>query len=324
MVVVDGPLYVVNSGEGSKSWESLSSILDFLLKYQADQESVLVVVGGGALSDVGGLAASLFKRGIRWVSVPTTLLAMVDAAWGGKTAINFGGVKNSVGVYHWPSHWIYDFSSLYSLNERQRFDGWVEIFKHAIIGDAVLFQEVKAFWSSYDLTNKESSGLMPLPDQGLIDAALRVKIRIVQEDPYERDLRRLLNYGHTLAHALESSPVGFSHGQAVWLGMLFELNLAAQGICLHEGEVLPILEFLRLLAPFSGYADESTSIVLPPWNTVWDFMLQDKKIRYGQIAWSLPIKAGHGQTGIAIDTQIVKELYEIWLSNPLDHKVFIP
>lgn len=219
-----GQLWVVNAGEEAKSWDSLSSILEFLLMHKADQQSVLVVVGGGALSDVGGLAAALFKRGIRWVSVPTTLLAMVDASWGGKTAINFGGVKNSVGVYHGPSHWIYDLNLLQTLNERQRFDGWVEMFKHAIIGDPTLLDAIKAYWMEPEPSRSKCPRAMPLPTQELIEAALSVKIRIVQEDPFERDLRRLLNYGHTLGHALESSSNLFSHGQAVWLGMLLNCN----------------------------------------------------------------------------------------------------
>lgn len=311
-----GQLCVVNAGEEAKSWDSLSCILEFLLMHKADQQSVLVVVGGGALSDVGGLAAALFKRGIRWVTVPTTLLAMVDASWGGKTAINFGGVKNSVGVYHWPSHWIYDLNMLQTLNERQRFDGWVEMFKHAIIGDFALLDAIKAYWVEYDASAAESTRAMPLPTQELIESALRVKIRIVQEDPFERDLRRLLNYGHTLAHALESSSNFFSHGQAVWLGMLFELQLAVQCDLLAEREARHILEFLSLLTPFSGYADVVPSNVLPEWNRIWGYLEQDKKVRFGQITWSLPVKVGQGQVGVEIDTQTVKELYEIWSLNP--------
>jgi len=340
---MDGPLCIVNSGEAAKSWTSLSSILEFLLKHHADQQSVLVVVGGGALSDVGGLAASLFKRGIRWVSVPTTLLAMVDAAWGGKTAINFGGVKNSVGVYHWPVHWIYDQAMLQSLNERQRFDGWAEILKHAIIGDSDLFQEIQAFWSSQHEKGQVPIGLLPLPTQDLIECALQVKIRIVQQDPNERNLRCLLNYGHTLAHALESSSPHYSHGQAVWLGMLFELQLASHSNLIAEDEALRILEILRAFAPYSGLLRHSTELIdiptndtpkgmgaiqtlspmtglftnLPDWKTIWNFMLQDKKTRSGKLTWALPAKVGLGQTGVQIPNDKVMDLYKIWSSNPL-------
>ncbi|NBV05343.1 MAG: hypothetical protein EBS08_06755, partial [Cytophagia bacterium] len=253
--VMNGQLCVVNAGEEAKSWDTLSSILEFLLMHKADQQSVLVVVGGGALSDVGGLAAALFKRGIRWVTVPTTLLAMVDASWGGKTAINFGGVKNSVGVYHWPSHWIYDLNMLHTLNMRQRFDGWVEMFKHAIIGDHALLNAIKGYWMESEPRRSNIAGAMPLPSQDLIESALRFKIHIVQEDPFERDLRRLLNYGHTLAHALESSSNLYSHGQAVWLGMLFELQLALQCEMVAATEARFIYEFLDLLTPYSGYVD---------------------------------------------------------------------
>lgn len=313
---MNGQLCVVNAGEEAKSWDTLSSILEFLLMHKADQQSVLVVVGGGALSDVGGLAAALFKRGIRWVTVPTTLLAMVDASWGGKTAINFGGVKNSVGVYHWPSYWIYDLNMLHTLNMRQRFDGWVEMFKHAIIGDHTLLDAIKGYWMESEPRRSNIAGAMPLPSQDLIESALRVKIHIVQEDPFERDLRRLLNYGHTLAHALESSSNLYSHGQAVWLGMLFELQLALQCEMVAATEARFIYEFLDLLTPYSGYVDRSPAKFLPDWERIRGYLEQDKKVRFGQISWSLPVKVGQGQTGIEVDVQTVKKLYEIWSLNP--------
>jgi 3-dehydroquinate synthase len=304
----------VNSGEEAKTWHTLSSVLEFLLKNQADQQSVMVVVGGGALSDVGGLAASLFKRGIRWVSVPTTLLAMVDAAWGGKTAINFGGVKNSVGVYHWPCHWIYDLGMLQTLTPRQRFDGWAEMLKHAIIGDTELFYNVMDFLGSEPQEAQLGAKSLPLPCADLIDRALQVKIRIVSEDPYEGDLRRLLNYGHTLAHAIEASSSLYSHGQAVWLGMFFELKLAVHHQLVAESESMLILDLLRLLAPFSELP--SSGIILPDWDTVWNLMSQDKKIRFGQIQWSVPAGIGQGITGLEIPFDCLKELYEGWSANP--------
>lgn len=311
---MEGPLGIVNPGEEAKTWNSLSFVLEFLLNNQADQQSVLVVVGGGALSDVGGLAASLYKRGIRWVSVPTTLLAMVDAAWGGKTAINFGGVKNSVGVYHWPCHWIYDMDALQPLNERQRFDGWAEMFKHAIIGDSDLFHRIADFLQSEQKADSSKAKLLPLPAEELIDRALQVKIRIVREDPYESDLRRLLNYGHTLAHALESSSPLYSHGQAVWLGMLFELKLAARNQLISESEATTAFDFLRLLAPFSGLS--LSQFLLPDWSTLWDFMVHDKKVRSGHIRWSVPVGIGKGQTGLVVSEDSLSELYGAWSGNP--------
>jgi len=202
------------------------------------------------------------------------------------------------------------------LNERQRFDGWVEMFKHAIIGDPTLLDAIKAYWTEYDASGTESTRIMPLPTQALIESALRVKIRIVQEDPLEKDLRRLLNYGHTLAHALESCSTLLTHGQAVWLGMLFELQLAAKCDLLAENEARFIFEFLSLLTPFSGYADVVPSNVLTEWNRIWGYLEQDKKVRFGQITWSLPVKVGQGQVGVEIDVQMIKELYEIWSLNP--------
>ena len=157
---------------------------------------------------------------------------------------------------------------------------------------------------------------MPLPTQELIESALRVKIRIVQEDPFERDLRRLLNYGHTLGHALESSSNLFSHGQAVWLGMLFELQLAVHCDLLAEREAHLLVEFLNLLTPYSGYKDVVRTNFLPDWERIWGYLEQDKKVRFGQITWSLPVKVGQGQTGVEVDVQAVKKLYEVWSLNP--------
>lgn len=334
----------MDTGEAAKSWSSLSYILEFLLRHHADPQTVLVVVGGGTLSDVGGLAASIFKRGIRWVSVPTTLLAMVDAAWGGKTAINFGGVKNSVGTYHWPVHWIYDYAMLHSLDTLQRFDGWAEMLKHAIIGDPDLFHEIQDGWKPQPRIDSLNPGFMALPSAELIDHALQFKKRIVQVDPLEQDLRRLLNYGHTLAHALESASSSYSHGQAVWLGMLFELKLATLAEHIAQDESALILDLLRAFMPYSGLFDHSTysqgaskrnlsedqpyahslefsrptiKVQLPDWETLWNYMLQDKKIRSGQLSWALPVGIGKGQTGIGIPNETVMSLYKTWSINPM-------
>jgi len=301
----------MKAGEASKTWDSLQQILSWLMEEQADRSSVLLVLGGGALSDVGAMAAAMFKRGIPWVSVPTTLLAMVDAAYGGKCAINFGGIKNSVGLYNDPAHRIYYHPYLQTLGADALVDGLAETIKHGLIASPDLMQRNLAFFGTLKQTPHP---ILAPPGQDLLLQALQVKIDLVALDPRESGPRKLLNFGHTMGHALEALIPSLGHGRAVWLGMIYELGLAISAgfLDLHPG--LICYENLQMLAPY--VSPETYPSSWPSWKVVLEHLLQDKKNRGGQVLWSLPVEVGRAKYDRVVDLFLAEQVYETWTPHP--------
>jgi shikimate kinase/3-dehydroquinate synthase len=234
-------LVVLPPGEPGKRLSAVERILEALAGAGADRGSLLVAVGGGVVSDLGGLAAALYARGIDWVAVPTTLLAMVDAAVGGKTGANLSTAKNLVGAFHHPIAVVVD--PLLALTESPRAvaSGLAEAVKTGLIGDPELFALL------------ERSPQSPAPQDlaRIVHDSLRVKARVVEEDPRERGVRALLNFGHTFGHAFEASTdfSRWTHGEAVGLGMLHALNIGIRlGVtpAVLAGRVRACLERLGL------------------------------------------------------------------------------
>lgn len=308
---VPGPLLVLESGEAAKSWTSLERILAWLMEHNADRSSVLVVLGGGALSDVGGMAAGLFKRGIPWVSLPTTLLAMVDAAYGGKCAINFGAIKNSVGLYHEPVLRLYSTTYLHSLSPQAIVDGWAEILKHGMISSPELMDRNEVFL-------RHAAGLPAVklepPTEEHLREALLVKMKWVALDPRESGPRKLLNFGHTMGHAFETLIPQIGHGRAVWLGMLYECALSASAGFLNQEVAGRCYDHLLLLLPFVD--DSLLNSPWPAWDALWKPMLHDKKNQGGLIRWTLPVFWGLADYDKVVDTVLAQRVYEQWVRNP--------
>ena len=211
----------VEEGEERKTLETANRIVTALLELGAKRDSMAVVVGGGMLGDTAGFAASIFLRGIDLVHVPTTLLAQVDSSIGGKVAVNHALGKNLIGSFHVPKAVIADLSTLHSLPHRERLSGLFEALKGGVIGDPELFA----------IFEKNSEGL-----DEIVRRAVRVKADIVSADERESDLRRLLNYGHTIAHGIEAAMhyQGITHGEAVAWGMI-----GANAIAVARGIVDP-------------------------------------------------------------------------------------
>jgi shikimate kinase/3-dehydroquinate synthase len=218
-------IHVVGPGESAKGFGELERLLRELIEAGIDRSSVVVAVGGGATSDLAGLAAALCARGVAWIAVPTTLLAMVDAAIGGKTAVNLGGIKNPVGVFHHPAAVILDPHLSRTEPQRAFVSGLAEVVKTALLGDATLFEDIVADPAAYTFRDG------PAVEDAILRCA-RVKARIVQADPDERTGERiLLNLGHTAGHALEAeADGGLLHGEAVAMGLEAALSL---GEALH-------------------------------------------------------------------------------------------
>ena len=221
-------VHVVPRGEGSKSPESLTALLEAMLRAGLTRGDCVAAVGGGVVGDLAGLAAALYMRGIDWYNLPTTLLAMVDSSVGGKTAVNLGGVKNAAGAFWQPKAVLIDPEVLDTLPQRQLSNGLAEAVKMALTHDAKLFARFE-----------DPAGYGPVEE--IIAACLRIKTAVVAADEREAGLRRVLNFGHTLGHGLEAAAGGrLLHGEAVALGML--------PLCAPEvrARLIPVLERLSL------------------------------------------------------------------------------
>ena len=201
--------YQFPAGEAHKNLSTLSEILEFLAREHLTRSDCVVALGGGVAGDMAGFAAAVYLRGIRCVQLPTTLLAAVDSSVGGKTAIDLDGVKNAVGAFHQPRAVLIDTDVLRTLSPRQTAEGLAESVKMAMTCDASLLSLIE---TASDLT-------AALPE--IIARSLRIKAQVVEQDPTEQGLRRVLNFGHTLGHAIESCTGGeLLHGECVALGMV--------------------------------------------------------------------------------------------------------
>ena len=210
----------IKAGDTHKNLESISHVWSELQRMGATRHSLLINLGGGMVTDLGGFAASTFKRGISFINIPTTLLSMVDASVGGKTGINFGGLKNEIGVFNNANCVILDTTFLQTLDEENILSGYAEMLKHGLIS-------TEAHWVELMNFNIETPDLKELGN--LVAKSVQVKERIVTEDPTEKSIRKALNLGHTVGHAFESlalqrKPV--LHGYAVAWGLVCELYLS--------------------------------------------------------------------------------------------------
>lgn len=226
---------VLKSGEEHKNRQTVDDIIDSLVDMQADRKTVLVGVGGGVVTDITGFVASIYLRGIRFGFVPTSLLAMVDAAIGGKNGIDLGVYKNLVGTIRQPSFLLYDYSLLDSLPLAEWQNGFAEIIKHACIRDAAMFGMLE----QYGLEQFRSSKKLLA---ALVQRNAEIKAKLVKKDEFEQHDRKLLNFGHTVGHALEKL-YELSHGQAVAIGMAYACVLSRQTNAFSQSDrVIALIE----------------------------------------------------------------------------------
>lgn len=285
-------LFRVPSGEGSKSLEHADALYTWLIGGGVERRDTLLALGGGVVGDLAGFIAATILRGIAVVQLPTTLLAMVDSAIGGKTGINHPLGKNLIGAFHQPRLVLSDVATLASLPPRELRAGWAEVIKHGVIRDAGLFAQLEAMAAA------------PTPTPGLIRRAAAVKVDVVNIDEREMAERMLLNYGHTLGHAIEAA-AGYGallHGEAVAIGM----ELAGQ-IAVELG-MFPADELERQRALIHAYG-LSTSI--PPQLDTADLLartLRDKKVQAGTIRWVLPVRIGEAVVRRDVPPELVQRV----------------
>lgn len=267
----------VDGGESIKTLTSAGELLQQLCDVGVDRQSVLVAVGGGTVTDLVGFVAATYMRGVRCVLIPTTLLGQVDAAIGGKCAVNMGGFKNMVGAFALPSQVVCDPSWLTSLPEREWRAGMAEVIKTAIIGDEELFRTLEQ--TTLD-DIRQSAALT----EEIVARCVAVKCDIVQRDLRESGERRLLNLGHTLAHAIESLSEEFSHGEAVAVGIAYASRKAVKmGVLAPELAV----RIERLLQRY----DLPTELPLAE-EALLEVVAHDKKTVNGTPHWVLPTEIG--------------------------------
>lgn len=211
----------IESGEENKNLDTCSGVWHALTELGADRKSLMINLGGGVITDLGGFVASCFKRGISFINIPTTLLSMVDASVGGKTGVDLGVLKNQIGLFSDPEMVLIDTNYLNTVSEREIRSGLAEIIKYGLTYDVKIWNEINNF-KALNLKNISS----------LIHRSIEIKNEVVTEDPKEAGLRKVLNYGHTLGHAIESyfleskDKENLTHGEAIAIGMITEAYLS--------------------------------------------------------------------------------------------------
>jgi 3-dehydroquinate synthase len=264
----------VPAGEAHKNQATVDSIIHQLMHIGADRQSFLIGVGGGVVTDLTGYVATIYMRGIRFGFVPTSVLAMVDASIGGKNGIDVGAFKNIVGTIQQPAFLLYDVSLLKSLPVEEWVNGFAEIIKHAAIRDAKMFNELeRSTFAKY----RRDKTLM----SALIQRNSLLKSKVVQEDEFEKSVRRLLNFGHTIGHAIETNN-HLSHGHAVSIGMVEAAKLSTMLKKFKDADRLKSL-IDRYGLPTEAYYDKVQAL---------DMLRMDKKQAQGSMNFVLLEKIG--------------------------------
>ena len=277
---LDASTIVLPDGERVKSMRSVSTILDALIKARFERGSALVALGGGVIGDLTGFAASIYMRGIPFVQVPTTLVAQVDSSVGGKTGVNHPLGKNLIGTFFQPRLVLVDPDTLRTLPPREWTAGLAEVIKYGVIADETFFAYLEQHMDRLLKLEAEPVG-------HVIARSCEIKASVVAQDERESDLRRVLNYGHTIGHALESLG-GYRkliHGEAVAIGMVQEADLARHlGRCASD-----VVERQRALVRRAGLPDALPETTFAK---LWTAMQHDKKVAQGRVFCVLPERIG--------------------------------
>ena len=228
---------LIDDGEENKNLETSKKVWDKLIEYKFDRKSILINLGGGVICDLGGFVASTFMRGIDFINIPTTLLSQVDASVGGKLGIDYKNIKNVIGVFKEPNKVIIDTNYLITLPERELKSGYAEVIKHCLIRDKIMFDKIyNQEWIDIDW-------------DFIINHSIKIKSDIVKKDLKENGLRKILNFGHTIGHAIETTYLNkldkFLHGEAIAIGMICEAYISNNFNKLRNDELEKITKYIR-------------------------------------------------------------------------------
>ena len=291
---------IIKATDTHKNLDTLSQVWQALSSGGATRHSLMINLGGGMVTDLGGFAASTFKRGIDFINIPTTLLAMVDASVGGKTGINFGGLKNEIGVFSDSRFVIINTQFLDTLDHDNICSGYAEMLKHGLISDERTWAELVTF----NLDNPDLSQL-----QRMVAESIKVKERIVEADPHEHGIRKALNLGHTMGHAFESfamrrgTPI--LHGYAVAYGMIGELYMSARKTAFPTDRMHQTVRFIR-----ENYG--TLNITCDDYPTLIELMHHDKKNTSGIINFTLLGNVGDIRINQTANEEEIKEALDFF------------
>lgn len=285
----------VHSGEEHKHLQTCTTIWEALTMEGFDRKSLLINLGGGVITDMGGFCAATYKRGITFINIPTTLLSQVDASVGGKLGVDFNGFKNHIGLFQEPEAVLIDPLFLDTLPEAELRSGYAEVVKHALIADS-------GHWKKLLETNWQEQDW-----QQIINHSVAIKHRITTEDPTEKGLRKVLNFGHTVGHAVESyflepehGEKKLLHGEAVAIGMICETYLSQQKSGLTNAAVKEICQYISNIWPFISIHEKAFELIM-------DLALQDKKNEKGVINCTLLSQIGEAVINRAINRNEIEK-----------------
>jgi len=284
----------IDSGEENKTLDICFQIWKTLADYKADRTSLLINLGGGVITDMGGFIASTYKRGIDFINIPTTLLSQIDASVGGKTGVDFEGLKNVVGVFNEPKGVFIYPNYLQTLDKREMLSGFAEALKHALIKDV-------DYWGKLDSGTLSDANNW----EELITTSIHIKNNIVLNDPFEKGERKLLNFGHTIGHAIESYSLvhdqnPLRHGEAIAIGMICESYISNSKSELTASALKTITETIFSIYNFHQL-DDST------YHELIELMKNDKKNENSEINFTLLSEIGKADFNQEVDVELILE-----------------
>lgn len=292
-------LIEIESGEINKNLETCSGVWNVLTELNADRKSLLITLGGGVITDLGGFVAATFKRGIDFVNIPTTLLSMVDASVGGKTGVDLGVLKNQIGLFANPEMVLVDTDYLETVTPREIRSGTAEIIKYGLTYDVSLYHKIKST-ENLDITE-------------LIHRSIEIKNEVVLQDPKEQNLRKILNFGHTIGHAIESyfleseDKENLTHGEAIAIGMVAECYVSSELLGFPKEKVKEIKQLI-----ISMYG--KTQILEEDFSNILDYLKHDKKNVGGQVNFVLLTDLEHTKIDCNVSTELIIKSIQFYTS----------
>ncbi len=293
----------IDAGEEHKHIHTCLGVWEALSELGADRKSLLINLGGGVVTDLGGFVASTFKRGVDFINVPTSLLAMVDASVGGKTGVDLGPLKNQVGVIINPEAVIIDYTFLATLPANEYRSGYAEMLKHGLIQDAPYWQKLSNFGK---ITTDQI--------EAYIHHSVGIKNNVVQQDVRENSLRKILNYGHTLGHAVESyflineNKKTLLHGEAIAIGMIMEAYISTQLLSLTKKECDEIKAVFDAIYPKVTFDEQD-------FNAIVEMLIYDKKNSHGKVKFALLEAIGNSKWDIEVPNALLEDAFAYYQDN---------
>jgi 3-dehydroquinate synthase len=295
--------YIIPGGEKYKSLDTINAIYDKCIEFDFSRSSAIIALGGGVIGDIAGFAASTFMRGIRLVHVPTTIIADVDSSVGGNVGVNYKNIRNIIGAFYHPTLIYINTSTLKTLDRGQIISGVAEVIKYAVLFDREFFNYL----------GENMNGLLSLESDKLnyvIRKCIGYKLKAIENDMYDGRENQLLNFGHTVGHAIEViSKYSMHHGEAVALGMMFETALSRISNILPENDMLDIFKLIKK-AGLGEYFDLNSN------NSISEILKHDKKAERGNIRFIIPERIGHASIASGIKEEkiidTIQLLNEYW------------